>query len=512
LPAVRRVLESQPVVLFRRYVLKAALAAAVAVAACLFFGAGGVLTGGIAAVTFLGALAVFNSRFGRRMEEETTDWMARNWYWVRVDVLPGLLRLIMDFFKFILDRIERVIYTVDEWLRFRSGDSKWSLLYKPVLGLVWFVLTYAIRVIINLFVEPTVNPLKHFPAVTVGAKLILPLFPVVVPAMTHALAPLLGGTLAGTVSGTIFILFPGIFGFAVWEFKENWKLYRSNRSPVLKPVMIGHHGETMLRFMKPGFHSGTLPKLYARLRKAERRGHGKALHRHQEALHHIKESISHFVERELLLLLEGSKNWGGVRMHVGAMQAACSRVRVELCCPGLGDDGVWLAFEERSGWLLAEVTRPGWLTRLSPSQRGAFVAALAGLYKLAGVVMVREQVEVSLPPGVSVYGICGEGLLLWPGGDFSRGVVCDLRELDGPQAPPADGSASVPPERMLYTRTPIAWDDWVAAWSRDQAGDPVALPVVEKVRLLPVPPTAVEDTAGMTSPQTGLGSATVRSV
>src|SRR5262249_36003761 len=101
LPAVRRVLESRPVVLFRRYVLKAALAAAVAVAACLFFGAGGVLTGGIAAATFLAALAVFNSRFGRRMEEETTDWMARNWYWVRGDVLPGLLRLIMDLFQLI---------------------------------------------------------------------------------------------------------------------------------------------------------------------------------------------------------------------------------------------------------------------------------------------------------------------------------------------------------------------------------------------------------------------------
>ncbi|MBI1918093.1 MAG: hypothetical protein HYS12_25660 [Planctomycetes bacterium] len=499
LPAVRRFLSSRPVVLFRRYLLRPLASAALAAVVCRFFRAGGVLTGGISGTTFLIALGMFNSRFGRRMEEETTDWMARNWYWLRVDVLPGLLRLIMDFFKLILDRLDRIIYTVDEWLRFRSGDSRWTLVYKPVLGLVWFFLTYAIRVIINLFVEPTVNPIKHFPAVTVGAKLIAPFALEWTAAWTILLAPTLGHVLGKAMAWTLFVLIPGIFGFAVWEFKENWKLYRSNRSPVLRPVMIGHHGETMLRFMKPGFHSGTLPKLYAKLRKAERRDHGKALHRHQETLHHVKESIHHFVERELLLLLEGSKNWGGLRIRVGAMQVACGRVRVELCCPDLGDDGVWLAFEERSGWLVGEVTQPGWLSRLSVAQRDAFLAGLAGLYKLAGVMMVREQIEVCLPPGVSAYRVSAEGLVLWRGGDFSSSVVCDLRESEGAPVPgssltplaSADDCASLSAERVLFTRMPVAWDDWVAAWTRDQVGEPVALSSLGKVRLLPELPSEV---------------------
>ena len=30
-----------------------------------------------------------------------------------------------------------------------------------------------------------------------------------------------------------------------------------------------------------------------------------------------------------------------------------------------------------------------------------------------------------------------------------------------------------------------AWDDWVAAWTRDQVGEPVALSSLGKVRLLP---------------------------
>jgi hypothetical protein len=285
----------------------------------------------------------------------------------------------------------------------------------------------------------------------------------------------------------VIVLLPGIAGFAVWEFKENWKLYRSNRPLVLKPVMIGHHGETMQRFMKPGFHSGTLPKLYAKLRKAERRDDGRALFKQHEALHHVKESIRHFAEREMLLLLEGSKNWGGLKLHAGALVAATNRVRVELCCPELGDETVWLAFEERAGRLVGEVTRPGWLPLLSPPQREAFASALAGLYKLAGVTLVREQLEACLPAGFHVYRVGGDLLLLWPDADFTREYAYELRPLSGMGLAPQEGRPPLAVERLLFAEVPVAWEDWVAAWSRDQAGHPLALPAVAKVRLLPGP-------------------------
>jgi len=73
--------------------------------------------------------------------------------------------------------MERGLYAVDEWLRFRSGETRLSLIARAVLGVGWFLLTYLIRLFINLLVEPTFTPIKHFPVVTVAAKLILPVLP-----------------------------------------------------------------------------------------------------------------------------------------------------------------------------------------------------------------------------------------------------------------------------------------------------------------------------------------------
>src|SRR5258707_15273574 len=105
--------------------------------------------------------------------------------------------------------------------------------------------------------------------------------------------PVIGNAIAGVVSGLVIIFLPGLAGFLVWELKENWKLYQSNRSPRLHPVVIGHHGETMLRLMKPGFHSGTLPKLFAKIRQAERQaqrtGEWAASRKYRATLHHVEE-------------------------------------------------------------------------------------------------------------------------------------------------------------------------------------------------------------------------------
>ena len=126
----------------------------------------------------------------------------------------------------------------------------------------------------------------------------------------------------------------GFAGFLVWEFKENWKLFRANQPATLRPVMVGSHGETVTRLLRPGFHSGTLPKLFAKLRHAEGRAAGKRY----EALHHVREAVRHFVERELLAVLAGSKSWGdGLRLRAGEIGLATNRIRVGLRLGGLGD-------------------------------------------------------------------------------------------------------------------------------------------------------------------------------
>ena len=67
--------------------------------------------------------------------------------------------------------IERLLYTVDEWLRFRSGQGRTMLLAKAGLGVGWFFVAYVIRFCVNLLIEPQLNPLKHIPWVSVSHKI-----------------------------------------------------------------------------------------------------------------------------------------------------------------------------------------------------------------------------------------------------------------------------------------------------------------------------------------------------
>src|SRR5262249_37575813 len=158
------------------------------------------------------------------------------------------------------DALDRGLYAVDEWLRFQTGQRRATLVLKGLLGVFWFAIAYLIRVLVNLFIEPTVNPIKHFPTVTVAAKI---MWATVGPALGGALEPPIAALRAATLPGVAMAILPGFFGFLIWELKENYKLYRATRSATLRPVAIGHHGETMGGLLKPGLHSGTLPKLWA---------------------------------------------------------------------------------------------------------------------------------------------------------------------------------------------------------------------------------------------------------
>src|SRR5205814_9702877 len=181
---------------------------------------------------------------------------------------------------------------------------------------------------------------------------------------------------------------PGAAGFLVWELKENWRLYRANRRNALGPVIIGHHGETMSRLLRPGFHSGTLPKLYAKIRRAERKANqtgvtGRA-QRLRESLHHVEQSIGHFAERELLAFINGSKGWTHGTVHLAGVEAGTNRIRLRLSCPTLGDECLELFFEQQSGWLLAHIAQPGWLPRVGADDAAVLALALTGFYKKAG--------------------------------------------------------------------------------------------------------------------------------
>ena len=427
-------------------------------------------TAAIAALT-----AIFLATpLGRHAEEALSDFLLRRVRQLSHRALPGLFAFIVDVFRIFIERVERGIYTVDEWLTFKEGQSSVSLAMKGALAFVWFFATYLLRIYVNLLIEPQVNPIKHFPVVTVSHKIVLPMSPTILAAIRPPLAPL-GPVASNAIAGSTVFLLPGVFGFLVWELKENWKLYDQNRSKTLDPVRIGHHGETMNGLLVVGFHQGTIPKLYAKLRRAAKRRTSK-VNVYRQQIHEVEHAIETFVERELIGLLRQSKRWRAGDLEVHAIEVGSNRIRVGVACESVSADIAWLQFEEQSGSLVASVATTGFIDALPADQHATLEIALAGLYKRAGVDIVREQVESLLGAGTA-YDISAEGLVVWPGEGYATEVVY---ALDGTGSvagvvrgePLEKAPAPLDLGRLLFARQAIRWTAWVEAFREDRESSP----------------------------------------
>ena len=89
---------------------------------------------------------------------------------------------------------------------------------------------------------------------------------------------------------------------------------------------------TFRTVLRPGFHSGPVPKLFARLRRTD----GGRARKREEALHHVGEDIQKFVERDLLAVLAGSRSWGGEKLALADIHLATNRIRIRLGSSSLG--------------------------------------------------------------------------------------------------------------------------------------------------------------------------------
>src|SRR5262249_6715737 len=107
----------------------------------------------------LGIFAVLslllNSRFGYALSEACLEAAVLLYGWLRFDFLQGLYRFLVYFFKGLSDTVEYVLYTVDEWLRFRTGESRVSLLSRAILSVFWFPVGYVIWLYFVTLVEPS---------------------------------------------------------------------------------------------------------------------------------------------------------------------------------------------------------------------------------------------------------------------------------------------------------------------------------------------------------------------
>ena len=129
------------------------------------------------AAVFLIVNLLLNSRAGRAIEQAMLHTLRTTFARFTWEILVTTLRGIMQIFQSLLEAIDRVLYAVDELLRFRAGQKKSTIVVKAILGVIWFFIAYFTRFMINLLVEPQINPIKHFPVVTVSHKMILPTTP-----------------------------------------------------------------------------------------------------------------------------------------------------------------------------------------------------------------------------------------------------------------------------------------------------------------------------------------------
>jgi hypothetical protein len=305
---------------------------------------------------------------------------------------------------------------------------------------------------------------------------------------------------------TLWLLGSGI-AFLLWEMQENWRLFRATRSARLRPVVSGRHGETMLQLLKLGAHSGTIPNLFAHLRRAERgayrTGNWRAARTYRQALREVAQSVRVFAERELLVLLAQSNGWGKQPVRVGQVLLSCNRIRIELANDTYPKEPVWLAFEQRFGWLLGSLQGPGWLQHLTALHEQIFTTALAGIYRLAGVDFVREQLLALLPAEAPDYEISDQELIVWKSHRNGQAIAYDLGDGQDQLRPrrengrAIDGAPVLSARRLFFSRVPLTWQQWVEFWQKDQEGLGHPRLLSDSVMLLHIEPeeTATESIA-----------------
>jgi hypothetical protein len=401
-PVVRRVLESHWFSGLWNYLLRPGLttAALCGVAYPLRL----VPSQRLAFEIFLIVNLFLNSPGGRYLTEIAGDFLVRLWHELTARVFASVLQWVIAVFQALLVWLERVVYVVDEWLLFRRGDRGGLQVFKLLGGVAWFFISYLVVFVFTLLVEPQINPIKHFPVVTVSHKLILPTGPLFVKQLT----PYLGPVQANTLVWTTIWLIPGVFGFLVWELKENWRLYVANRARGLRKTAVGQHGESMARLLRPGFHSGTLAKAYTALRKAIRKSESRAeaassaptdgsvdanwIQPRWDAVRRVERAIQRFVEREWIAVLEEARFLNGSAISVDRVDAANFRADVYIACAAFPGERICLTWEDLEGVLSGGITAEGWIVRLDGDDRETLNMALNGLFQRAGVDRVHGPI------------------------------------------------------------------------------------------------------------------------
>jgi hypothetical protein len=138
---------------------------------------------------------------------------------------------------------------------------------------------------------------------------------------------------------------------------------------------------------------------------------------------------------------------------------ASNQVRIELRHADYPETALRLAIAEQDGLLVACAEEPGWLCRLTPAEVWTLDQAITGMYKLAGIDLVRAPAR-PLPER--------NGAVANEPFDGHRG---------GLPAPGSNGAAEADGGVLAFRKLALPWTQWVDWWRRDRGGEPVPPPL-----------------------------------
>ena len=121
---------------------------------------------------FLAANLLLNSRVGRNLQEMAVDSLVQGWHNYGVRLLVGCFTSSSTYSARCSNGPNAGCTPSTNGCGSRAAKAV-ALVGKAALSLIWFWVTYFCRFGVNVLIEPQINPIKHFPVVTVSHKLLL---------------------------------------------------------------------------------------------------------------------------------------------------------------------------------------------------------------------------------------------------------------------------------------------------------------------------------------------------
>jgi hypothetical protein len=176
-------------------------------------------------------------------------------------------------------------------------------------------------------------------------------------------------------------------------------------------------------------------------------------------------------------MLNSNASWEGHNLFVGDVCLGTNHVRIQLLMEGDADP-VWLEWEDRSGWLVAECSQAGFLSRLSPRGKRVFENTLTYLYKRAGVDLIQEQVRSCLPADHVHFEFSRKGLLVWYRQREAAPVLYEPNEPTDdlrPRTPKGRHLTAGPTlkaNHLAFSRLELTWNQWLTVWTEAEGKEP----------------------------------------